>query len=149
MLQLHFHLLFILKNFGTGVGYKVKFCIYVSLNTFLTKHKQYDTCCDLDSFLQMMYLTNYCCFVCSWCNWSSNSSTPATACSTVRSLSRCLAWYGFSSFPCTRTGKILPSRSLTKNLLELRDDVILAGPTHGCDTVFLVVVKAPHWGCES
>ena len=105
-----------------------------------------DTCHDLDCFLQMMYLTNYCCFVCSLSNWSSNSSTPITACNTMRSLSRCLTWYSFSSLQWTRTSKILPSRLLTKNLLEPRDDVILAGPIQGHDTVFLVVVKAPLWG---
>ena len=36
-----------------------------------------DTCYNLDCVLQMMYLTNYFCFVCSLCNWSSNSSTPS------------------------------------------------------------------------
>ncbi len=118
----------------------------ISLNTFLTMCNKQDTCHDLDCVLQMMYWANYCYFVCSLHNWSSNLSTPVTACNTMRSLSRCLTLYGFSSFWCTRTGKILPSRLLTRNLLEPRDDVILAGPTQGCDTIFLVVVKAPCWG---
>ncbi len=101
---------------------------FITLKRFASMCKLDNTCCNLDCLLLMKHLANHCCTVCSLHNWSSNSSTLATAWSTVRSLSICLPWYGLSSLQCTRTGKILPSRSLTRNLLEPRDNVILVGP---------------------